>query len=126
MGQESRAPSLTEAAARYGSSRQNVKQVALGLERRGFLRLVTDPNDRRTTRLAVTGKVGQVFSAPEIVEQGDVLLRSLFADLDDGELEQLHALVVTWLARVGDHALEASPGEPGSPPTPISSEEARP
>ena len=34
-----RSPSLSEAADKYGSSRQNVKQVALGLEARGFVRL---------------------------------------------------------------------------------------
>ena len=104
-GNEIHAASLTEAAARYGSSRQNVKQVALGLERRGFVRLVTDPSDRRTTRLEVTDKVSEVFSAPEIATEGDALLRALFADLDDDELERLHALVVVWLARIGDRTI---------------------
>ncbi len=109
------AASLTEAAARYGSSRQNVKQVALGLERRGFLRLVTDPSDRRTTRLAVTDKVAEVFSAPEIATEGDALLRALFVDLDDDELERLHGLVVVWLARIGDRAIRDQVAD--SPPT---------
>jgi len=125
------APSLTEAAARYGSSRQNVKQVALGLERRGFLRLVTDPSDRRTTRLAVTDKVAEVFSTPEIAREGDALLRALFADLDEDELERLHALVVTWLARIGDQTVNTragdSPAGPGSiDPASLQPKEARP
>jgi DNA-binding MarR family transcriptional regulator len=111
-----RSPSLTEAAARYGSSRQNVKQLALGLERRGYLRLVLDSGDRRTTRLVVTDKV-RVFEAPEAAERGAALLRAAFADIGDAELEQLHALVSDWLAavheRLGEGPAEAS--APGAP-----------
>ena len=53
-------PSLSEAAERYGSSRQNVEQIALGLEARGFVRLVPDPTDARTTRIEVTERVRRV------------------------------------------------------------------
>jgi DNA-binding MarR family transcriptional regulator len=57
-----RSPSLSEAASRYGSSRQNVKQIALGLQSRGFLHLVPDPDDGRTTRLVLTDRVGHAGS----------------------------------------------------------------
>ena len=62
-------PSLSEAAERYGSSRQNVKQIALGLEARGFVRLVPDRDDGRTTRIELTERVG-VFDEPEMVGAG--------------------------------------------------------
>jgi DNA-binding MarR family transcriptional regulator len=94
-----RQPSLTEAAARYGTSRQTVKQVALGLERQGYLRLVLDPADRRTTRLAVTDKV-RIFDEPETAARGDAMLEAAFAGLDGAELAQLHRLVVRWLSGV--------------------------
>jgi DNA-binding MarR family transcriptional regulator len=94
-----RHPSLTEAAVPYGTSRQNVKQVALGLERLGYLRLVLDPADRRTTRLVVTDKV-RVFGEPENVARGEALLSAAFAELEPTELEGLRDVAVTWLARL--------------------------
>jgi DNA-binding MarR family transcriptional regulator len=92
-------PSLSEAAARYGTSRQNVKQIALGLERRGFLRLETDPSDRRTTRLVVTDKVG-MFSEPELATQGRALLDAMFAGMEPSEILELQRLVVGWMTRL--------------------------
>jgi DNA-binding MarR family transcriptional regulator len=111
-------PSLTEAAGRYGTSRQNVKQVALGLERQGYLRLILDPADRRTTRLVVTDKV-RIFDEPEIAARGEVLLRAAFAELDPAELAQLHGLVVPWLLRLGSAAaVTPDPAIPESPTAP--------
>ncbi|MEQ1731732.1 MAG: hypothetical protein ABL982_25450, partial [Vicinamibacterales bacterium] len=46
-------PSLSEVAAAMSTSHQNVKQIALGLVRRGFLRLVADRQDTRVRRLVV-------------------------------------------------------------------------
>jgi DNA-binding MarR family transcriptional regulator len=52
-----RAPTLSEAATAYGTSRQNVKQVALQLAARGYLTLTADGTDRRATRLVLTDEV---------------------------------------------------------------------
>ena len=95
------APSLTEAAAAYGSSRQNVKQIAIGLERRGFLRLVPDRHDGRTTRLAVTGKVG-IFDAPDGQARARDLLETAFDGLTRAEVLALTGLVGRWLAAITD------------------------
>jgi DNA-binding MarR family transcriptional regulator len=94
-----RHPSLTEAAARYGTSRQNVKQVALGLQRQGYLRLVPDPADHRTTRLVVTERV-RVFDEPESMARGAALLDAAFVDLDPDETARLHSIVTGWLADI--------------------------
>jgi DNA-binding MarR family transcriptional regulator len=91
-----RAPSLTEAAERYGSSRQNVKQVALGLEARGYLRLVPDPIDGRTTRLEVTEKV-RLFDAPDGMARARALFDDVFAGLSARDVTELRRLVVRWL-----------------------------
>jgi len=99
--------SLTEAAERYGSSRQNVKQIALGLEARGFLRLVPDPADGRTTRLRLTDKVG-IFDRPEAVARQAAMLADVTADLTGEETLALRDLVVRWLT-----GLDAS-GVPGA------------
>jgi len=99
--------SLTEAAERYGSSRQNVKQIALGLEARGYLRLVPDPADGRATRLHVADKVGD-FDRPEAVARQAAMLADVTADLTGEETLALRDLVVRWLT-----GLDAS-GVPGA------------
>ena len=100
-----RDPSLTEAAERYGSSRQNVKQIALGLEARGYLRLVPDPADGRTTRLHLTDRVG-IFDQPEAVARAAAMLADATAGLTSEETLVLRDLVVRWLAGV------SAPGGP--------------
>lgn len=98
-----RTPSLSEAAGVYGSSRQNVKQIALGLEARGWLRLVPDPSDARATLLALTDKV-TVFDAPDGVARGRALLETVFAGLAADEVAVLQRLLSTWR-----HTLAATP-----------------
>lgn len=44
-------PSLSELAGRMGSSRQNVKQIALKLEQKGFVQINRDPLDSRVLRV---------------------------------------------------------------------------
>jgi DNA-binding MarR family transcriptional regulator len=100
-----RAPSLSEAAAAYGSSRQNVKQIAIGLEARGFLRLVPDERDGRTTRLALTDRV-RVFDTPEGLERVRALFTSVFEGLSPDEIRGLAALLGRWLATLGRTAPE--------------------
>jgi DNA-binding MarR family transcriptional regulator len=94
-----RSPSLSEAAERYGSSRQNVKQIALGLEARGFVRLVPDRSDGRTTRIELTERVS-VFDEPEMVRQQAGMLADAFVGLSDGETLALRDLVRRWLGGV--------------------------
>jgi DNA-binding MarR family transcriptional regulator len=92
--------SLTEAAERYGSSRQNVKQIALGLEARGYLRLVPDPVDGRTTRLRLTGRVA-AFDEPASVARQAAMLADVTAGLSPQETVVLRDLVVRWLTGIG-------------------------
>jgi DNA-binding MarR family transcriptional regulator len=107
-----RRPSLTEAGERYGSSRQNVKQVALGLQARGYLRLVPDPADGRTTRLEVTEQAA-VFDTPELQARGAALLDDAFTGLSDDDVRSLQAIVHRWLA-----ALVRPASRPASPISP--------
>jgi DNA-binding MarR family transcriptional regulator len=92
-----RSPSLSEAAAAYGSSRQNVKQIALGLEERGWLRLVPDPDDGRATRLELTGRVA-VFEEPRMQARAAALLADACAGLSREDTLALSGLVHRWLA----------------------------
>lgn len=49
-------PSFKEAAGRSGTSYQNVKQIALKLEKQGFVHIMSDDDDKRCKRLALTDK----------------------------------------------------------------------
>jgi len=99
-------PSLSEAAEKYGSSRQNVKQVARGLEARGFMHLVPDPADGRTTRIELTERVRE-FDAPEMVQRTRDMFDDVFAGLRPDETRALLALMRRWLAALST----ATPGE---------------
>jgi DNA-binding MarR family transcriptional regulator len=48
------APTISFVAQAMGMTQQNVKQIALALERKGFLEIVTDTADRRARRLVLT------------------------------------------------------------------------
>ncbi len=91
-----RRPTLSEAAAIYGSSRQNVKAIAAALEERGYLRLVDDPADHRAVLLEVTPKVA-VFQAPSWIDRQTEFFHQVFDGLDDSEVGQLLALIRQWL-----------------------------
>jgi DNA-binding MarR family transcriptional regulator len=47
---------MTEAARLLGMSHQNVKQLAVALERKGFLGIVPDEKDARSKRMQTTKK----------------------------------------------------------------------
>ena len=110
-------PSLSEAAEKYGSSRQNVKQVALGLEARGFVRLVPDLADARTTRMELTDRVRE-FDEPRMVERTRSMLDDAFVGLTPAETAELLALLRRWLA-----GLTTPVTAPTPTPTPTQGEE---
>jgi DNA-binding MarR family transcriptional regulator len=90
-------PSLSEAAEKYGSSRQNIKQIALGLEARGFVRLVPDPADARSTRIELTERVRE-FDDPRMVDRTEAMLADAFTGLTPEETGDLRDLAQRWLA----------------------------
>jgi DNA-binding MarR family transcriptional regulator len=92
-------PTLSEAAARYGSSRQNVKQIALALRDAGFLELVPDPADARVTRLRVTDRV-RLFDEPAAVAAATRFLDAIYAGLTAADVGRLRDLVVAWLRSI--------------------------
>jgi DNA-binding MarR family transcriptional regulator len=94
--------SLSEAAAAYGSSRQNVKAIALGLERRGFLLLAADPTDARALLLHPTPLVAQTFDTPEAQAQGADFLAGIFAGCSPTDLADLHRLLLAWLQSLSE------------------------
>ena len=49
-----KAPTISFVAQAMGMTQQNVKQIALALERKGFLEIAVDTADRRARRLVLT------------------------------------------------------------------------
>ncbi len=49
-------PTINELSEILGSSHQNVKQILLKLEKKGFIKFEEDKNDKRKQRIAVTKK----------------------------------------------------------------------
>jgi len=47
-------PAMTEAARALATTHQNVKQLAVALERKGFLKMVPDDRDARSKRMVTT------------------------------------------------------------------------
>ncbi len=85
------APSIQEVADAMSTTHQNVKQVAAGMERQGFLRLERDEKNKRIIRLKVTERCFNLFKGRE---KGDkMIILGMFENLSDEELKALFGIV---------------------------------
>lgn len=78
-------PTLSEVAELMGSSRQNVKQLALKLEEKDFLKLEKDEQDARALRLKLTEKCRVFWEKRQ--NQDDQFIRELFKDFKEEEID---------------------------------------
>jgi DNA-binding MarR family transcriptional regulator len=85
-------PSIMELAEQMGTTHQNVKQLALQLERRGYVEIFRDERDKRIWRVRLTEKNAAYWQekAPEHMR----FMMELFAPLDDDELERFNDSLV--------------------------------
>jgi len=81
-------PTINDLANVMGTSHQNVKQIALKLEKRGFVRIERDKEDRRSVRVTLT-QMSESFWK-ERVEEGKDFLAELFDYCRDEEVEGLY------------------------------------
>lgn len=77
-------PTIKQVAKEMGSSHQNVKQVALKLERKGMLKLEKDSEDLRATRLRLTRKAYDFWDG--IHQKGEEFFDAVFSETDVGDL----------------------------------------
>lgn len=78
-------PTLNELSEAVGSSHQNVKQLVLKLEQKGFVELNKDKDDGRRLRISPTKK-SEILS--EVYEQKSYeFIEKLFGSFPDSELE---------------------------------------
>lgn len=80
-----RPPTLKEASAAIGYTHQNIKQIALKLELKGFLKLEKDEDDARVLRLILTEKINEFWNESD--ESGSIFLTSIFDGIDESEVQ---------------------------------------
>ena len=78
---------LSQAAESMGTSRQNVKQIALKLESKGFCTITEDPYDRRILRIGLTERNRSFWD--EIAEANNEFMKNLFSSIDGGTLNAM-------------------------------------
>lgn len=96
---------LTNIGALMGCSRQNVKKLALALEKQGYVKLILGSNN--SVQITLTDKV--VEYAKEMEERHSQTLRMLFKDFTEDEIKQLFHLyskLYTGIERVENYAKE--------------------
>lgn len=84
-------PTMGSVAAGLSMTHQNVKQIAAALERKGFLSIVVDADDRRARRLVLTAQHRRFWARRNPADFEHV--QAWTAALDDGEVEQAVALL---------------------------------
>lgn len=75
------APTISMTAKRTGSSRQNVKKMAVILEKKGFLTIIRDKEDSRVQRLELTKYCTDYFNQRN--EREDQYMKNLFINFDE-------------------------------------------
>ncbi len=91
------APTISFVAHAMGMTHQNVKQIALALERKGFIEIATDPADRRARRLRLTEHHHTFWQERNAGDFASV--EAWTAGLSDAETEEMVRLLVQLKAR---------------------------
>ena len=78
-------PTLNELSDAMGSSHQNVKQLVIKLETKGYVELYTDEKDRRKIRIRKTTKYDDLDMKYKKKQQE--FMTMLFANLDKQEIK---------------------------------------
>ncbi|WP_125153470.1 MarR family winged helix-turn-helix transcriptional regulator [Clostridium rectalis] len=81
-------PTISEVSKKFGSSHQNVKQLALKLEQKGFIEIKKDKSDQRVLRLGITEKNTQFWE--ERQDKDINFIMNLFNKVTAEELEAMN------------------------------------
>lgn len=82
-------PTLSEVSEAMGSTHQNVKQLALKLEKNGFLKIEKDDRDSRAIRLILTEKSYSFWKEKQA--ENEVFINSLFKEFSEEEINCLYS-----------------------------------
>lgn len=80
-------PTLRELSEVLGSSHQNVKQILLKLEKKGFVSFITDPDDKRKQRILVTDSCRDFLEENDNNgKQSQYIIGRIFDGVDEKDL----------------------------------------
>lgn len=82
---------INNIARMMGTSKQNVKQIIVSLEKKEILYLVEHPTDKRAKKVVVTEQGKNICTRESVV--GNKFLEEMAKGLRDEELEQLWTLL---------------------------------
>lgn len=78
-------PTINELAEIMGSSHQNVKQILLKLEKKEFVEIVPDSNDKRKQRVILTEKCMQFCNDND--DKSTMVMKSMFEGITQEQLQ---------------------------------------
>lgn len=84
-------PSMQDVAEAMSTTHQNVKQLATRLESTGFIKIETDPKNKRILRIKTTEKTNNYWKAN--AEEHAKSIASYFKNLDDDEISSLFQII---------------------------------
>jgi len=84
-------PSVTEVADALSTTHQNIKQIALKLQEKGFISIDKDENDKRILRLKLTEKNRKYWESKSNEEIA--FISPLFDGMTDEEIKDLYYLL---------------------------------
>ena len=91
-------PTIKEVAKGMGSSHQNVKQVALKLQQKGFVVMEKDPKDARITRIKLTDAIDSF--GKESQQKSELFTEKLFDGITAEELAMTRSALEKLLANL--------------------------
>lgn len=81
------APTINELSDVMGSSHQNVKQILLRLEKKGFVSTIADAKDKRKQRIIVTDEARTFLEKNDNNgQQSQYIIGRIFEDIDEKSL----------------------------------------
>lgn len=78
-------PTVKELAEIMGSSHQNVKQILLKLEKKGFVSIIVDEKDKRKQRIYLTNYCSQFCSENDEITAN--IMKKMFAGVSEEQLQ---------------------------------------
>ena len=96
---QAKPPTISDVARALDMTHQNLKQIALALQRKGFLEIVVDPLDRRARRLQLTPHHHRFWKHRNPSDFAAV--ESWTAGLSDDEIESAVNLLLKLRRRLG-------------------------
>lgn len=78
-------PTINELSEIMGSSHQNVKQILLKLEKKGFVNFINDESDKRKQRIVLTDYCREFCEKND--EHSIMIMKSMFSEITEEQLQ---------------------------------------